>query len=131
MGFRELLPVDSGREQERGSAVASFTPTRALDVDHERLVAVGAARFERRRELFAAQAPLHEGCRDRIFPSGGVHRLTVGELQSMRRGLDGDWIRPAHGPFIVPGQEEEPPLELGEDGLDLAEGEPGDVGDRL
>jgi len=107
MRLLEPIPVDLGLEQERGGALLADLDV-AFGGDPERQLpsAASAPRPDGGRYRLVSEAPLHEGCRNRVLRSGGVYRLACRELESVGRFLARDRERPAHPPLLVPDEKE-------------------------
>lgn len=91
----------------------------------------GTARPEGRREAFISQAPLHEGCRNRILRSGSVGGFSRRKLEPMGSGLARNGKGPAHLSFCVPHEKEQAGFELVQNRCDATGGETGSLGDEL
>jgi len=124
MRLLEARPVDLGLEEERGGAfLADFDV--AFEVNFERQLSSGAGAPcpDRGRYRLVSEAPLHEGCRNRVLRSGGVDRLTRGQLELVRRPLARDRKRPAYTALFVAHEKEPLDLELFQDRLHAVEAE--------
>jgi hypothetical protein len=73
----------------------------AIDLDMDRLVAMGADRIDLERKLFFAELPLHEGRRDRVYRSGRVDLFAAAEMDAMWRGLSRHRVGPNDLPLLV------------------------------
>jgi len=115
-------PVDVGLEQKRGGLLLRDPhAAEAVHVEGEIAPGRGATRPDRRRQGFVSEAPLHEGCRNRVLRSGGVEALPGGERHRMGRLVGGDGKGPMDVALPVSHEKEEVRFQFFEDGLDPRE----------
>lgn len=124
MRLLEALPVDLGLEEKRGGALLAHIDVALGGNEESELESgAGAPRPDRGRYRLVSEAPLHEGRRNRVLRSGGVDRLTRGQLELVRRPLARDGKRPAHPALFVSHEKESLDLELVQDRLHSVETE--------
>src|ERR1051326_3076485 len=128
-GFAESAPVDRWREHQRLRAAFGNLPSQiAANRDMQRAAAVCAFRLNFDRQSLLSQLPFYEGSRHGVLRSSGEDALSCAEPEAVWRYFRSYRKRPVDLPAAVAHQEEQVSVQLIQNDVDSARGNPQSAG---